>query len=154
MEHSAVFPAKWRKTHLHMNSRNSQTTRVYLIYTHLHINARVSQCILSRRCACIDVRVCAASTHSRVNIEPSGWKGRAVRGGGGCAALQLYIYHSRIAHCARNRNGMPIGRKNAISAPSNTWIILDARPRESEKKDASNGATWRLHRWQWFCAEW
>lgn len=40
-------------------------------------------------------------------------------GGRGCATLQLYIYHTRIAHCARNRDGMPIGRKNAISASPN-----------------------------------
>lgn len=89
-------------------------THTYVcIYTHLHINARVSWRVLS---LCPYRHSCLCSRHSWVNIEPPGYRGSVVRGS---AALQLYIYHSRIAHCARNRDGMPIGRKNAISAPPN-----------------------------------
>lgn len=41
--------------------------------------------------------------------------------------LQLYIYHGgTLQHCARNPDGMPIGRRNAVS---NARIILQTRTR-------------------------
>lgn len=52
--------------------------------------------------------------HSWVNIARAK-RVAARRGARVRVGLQLYIYHAGIQHCARNPDGMPIGRRNVVT---------------------------------------
>lgn len=61
-----------------------------------------------------------------------GERGRETDEGDERVGLQLYIYHAGIQHCARNPDGMPIGRRNVVTRRrrvSNARIILQTSSR-------------------------